>query len=64
MTEDGRALVDAAKKNGKWDAPPPPKITDEQVGLLTSMLVGREPAFMNFMNMSPLREEDLHGGLL
>lgn len=52
MTEYGRMAVRAARENGKWDAPPPRQITDEQVDILKTALSGREPAHTNFMNMS------------
>jgi uncharacterized protein YdeI (YjbR/CyaY-like superfamily) len=53
MTDLGRAQVEEAKKNGKWDAPPPAKITDEQVAELTKALEGHEPACTNFLAMAP-----------
>ncbi len=53
MTDYGRAKVVEAQENGKWDAPPPAKITDEQIAILTSALDGHEPAHTNFLAMSP-----------
>lgn len=53
MTELGRAKIEEAKKNGQWDAPPPAKIADEQVGMLTQALEGGEPAYTNFLAMPP-----------
>jgi uncharacterized protein YdeI (YjbR/CyaY-like superfamily) len=53
MTHQGRARVEEAKKNGQWDAPPPQQITDEQVASLTKALEGYEPAYTNYLAMSP-----------
>lgn len=53
MTDHGRAKIAAAKKNGQWDAPRPPAITDEQISLLTSLISGHEPAYTNFLAMPP-----------
>lgn len=52
MTDCGRAKINEAKANGKWNAPPPQKIADEQVALLTEVLQGQEPAYTNFLAMS------------
>lgn len=53
MTDAGRARITEAKANGKWDVPPHVKITDEQTAVLTSALSGHEPAYTNFLAMSP-----------
>ena len=53
MTDYGRAKVEEAKKNGMWDAPKPKPISDVQIELLTVKLKDYEPAFLNFMAMSP-----------
>ncbi|MGI6105192.1 MAG: YdeI/OmpD-associated family protein [Raoultibacter sp.] len=52
MTEFGRAKIEEAKKNGQWDKPKPPSITDEQISLLAEMLQEYEPAYTNFQAMS------------
>lgn len=53
MTDLGREKIEEAKKNGRWDAPPPAKMTDEQVSILTAALEGHEPAYTNFLAMAP-----------
>lgn len=53
MTEHGRAKVEAAKKNGTWDAPKPRPLTDEDISILTEAVKGTEPAYTNFLAMSP-----------
>lgn len=52
MTEFGRKKIAEAKENGQWDAPKPDAITEEQVGQLSALLEGKEPAFTNFQAMS------------
>lgn len=53
MTDYGRAKVEEAKKNGQWDAPKSPGITDEQIENLSNLLKEHEPAYSNFLKMSP-----------
>ncbi|WP_139652849.1 YdeI/OmpD-associated family protein [Raoultibacter phocaeensis] len=53
MTEYGRAKIDEAKRNGQWDAPKPQQATDEQIDQVTAVLQGHEPAYTNFLSMSP-----------
>lgn len=53
MTDDGRAKITEARKNGQWDKPKPPAVTDEQITLLTGLLKGNEPAYTNFQAMPP-----------
>ena len=53
MTDHGRAKIQEAKKNSRWDAPKPPAITDEQILALTCLLKEHEPAYTNFLSMSP-----------
>jgi uncharacterized protein YdeI (YjbR/CyaY-like superfamily) len=53
MTALGEAAVDAAKKNGAWDAPKGSPITDDQIDALAGRLAGISPAYENFINMSP-----------
>lgn len=53
MTAFGRIKVEEAKKNGMWDAPKPEPISDEQVQLFIELIKANEPAFTNFITMSP-----------
>ena len=53
MTDYGRAKVEEAKKNGMWNAPKSEPVSDAQIELLTEKLKAYEPAFSNFMAMSP-----------
>lgn len=52
MTDFGRAKIDEAHKNGKWDAPKSPAITEEQIAFLSNLLKEYEPAFTHFSAMS------------
>jgi uncharacterized protein YdeI (YjbR/CyaY-like superfamily) len=51
MTDCGRAKVEEAKKNGRWDAHGP-AVTDDQVVFLSDLLRGHEPAYTNYQKMS------------
>lgn len=51
MTDYGRAKIEEARKNGQWDAPKAPVVTEEQIALLTALLEGHEPACANFRAM-------------
>jgi len=53
MTDYGRAKIEEAKKNGKWDIAKPSAITDEQIAALSDLLQKHEPAYSNFLAMSP-----------
>ncbi len=53
MTQFGYAKIEDAKRNGMWDAPAPAKISDAEIDILIDKLKGNEPAFSNFMAMSP-----------
>lgn len=53
MTDYGRAKIKEAKENGMWDALKPEPISSTQIELLSSKLKDYEPAFSNFMAMSP-----------
>ena len=53
MTDHGRAKVEEAKKRGKWDAPKPQPFTDEDINIFSEVLKGTEPAYSNFLTMSP-----------
>lgn len=52
MTDYGRKKIEEARKNGQWDAPKAPAITEEQVTFVTTLLQGYEPACTNFQTMS------------
>ena len=52
MTELGEKAVEAAIKNGTWDAPKAEQATDEQAKAFAEKLVGISPAYENFNNMS------------
>ena len=52
MTESGEKAVEAAIKNGTWDAPKPDQITDEQAEAFAQKLAGISPACENFHKMS------------
>lgn len=53
MTDFGRAKTLEAKKNGQWDKPKAPPVTDEQIAFLSELLKEYEPAYTNFLAMSP-----------
>ena len=53
MTDYGRAKIEEAKINGQWDAPRLPAISDEEISALTDLLRANEPAYTNFLAMSP-----------
>ena len=53
MTDYGRAKIKEAKKNGQWEAPQAPTISDEQIDILLDLLEKYEPAYSNFLAMSP-----------
>ena len=53
MTDHGRAKIEEAKENGKWDSPGSAAVTDEQMSCLSDLLKGHEPAYSNFIAMPP-----------
>jgi len=54
MTDQGRAKIEEAKKNGQWDSPDALNtVGDEHIAILSDMLKAYEPAYMNFQTMSP-----------
>lgn len=53
MTEKGLEAIEQAKKDGTWDIPKAEPINNEQIAFLMRALKGFEPAFTNFINMSP-----------
>lgn len=52
MTDWGRKKIDEAKRNGQWDAPKSPAVTEEQIALLSGLLKVHQPAYENFQAMS------------
>ena len=52
MTDYGRKKIEEARKNGQWDAPKAPAVTEEQITFVTTLLQGYEPACTNFQTMS------------
>lgn len=52
MTGLGERAVEAARRDGMWDAPRRDPITEEQVAAFAEKLVGISPAHENFANMS------------
>lgn len=53
VSEHGKKKVEEAKKNGQWDKPKPPSITEEQINAVVELVKGQEPAYTNFLAMSP-----------
>lgn len=53
MTEQGREQIAEARKNGQWDAPKAPPVTEDQIALVAALLEGHEPACANFRAMPP-----------
>ncbi len=53
MTELGEKAVDAAVKNGMWNAEKQNAVGGEEVEAFTEKLAGIPPAYENFKNMSP-----------
>lgn len=52
MTDWGREKIEEARKNGQWDAPKTPMVTEEQIAFLSALLKDYEPAYANFQAMS------------
>lgn len=53
MTDHGREKIEEAKRNGQWDAPKPGAVTEDQIAMLSTLLAAYEPAYTNFLSMSP-----------
>lgn len=53
MTERGRAKIEEAKANGRWDAPKASAITEADVERIAKMLEPYAAAHANFLNMPP-----------
>ena len=53
MTDLGRTKIEEAAKNGQWYKPKAPPVTDEQIAYLSDLLKEYEPAYTNFLTMSP-----------
>lgn len=52
MTDFGRAKIEAAKQNGRWDSPKAETLSDGQFEGFIAMLRPHEVAYGNFMKMS------------
>lgn len=52
MTDFGRAKIEAAKQNGRWDSPKAETLSDGQFEGFIAMLRPHEQAYGNFMKMS------------
>lgn len=53
MTDQGMEKMAEAKRNGRWDAPKPPAVTQAQVAAVAAVLEGVEPAHTHYLSMSP-----------
>ena len=53
MSDAGRAKMEEAKKNGQWDKPKAPPVSEEQIACLSELLQAHEPAYSNFQAMPP-----------
>lgn len=53
MQDVGREKIAEAKANGQWDAPKANVVDESHIAMLTSVLEGHEPAYTNFIAMSP-----------
>lgn len=53
MTDFGRKKIEEAKQNGQWDKLKPAAVTEEQIEMLSALLKKYEPAYTNFLAMSP-----------
>jgi uncharacterized protein YdeI (YjbR/CyaY-like superfamily) len=51
MTDLGRAKIEAARKNGSWDAEKPEPLNEEQFRQFEDMLKPYETAYANFLKM-------------
>ncbi len=51
MTDFSRKKINKAKKNGQWDAPKTPAVTEDQIAFLSSLLKVYEPDYTNFEAM-------------
>ena len=52
MTDHGRAKIEIAKQNGRWNPPKSEPLTDEQLQQFDDMLKSHETAHTNFIKMS------------
>ena len=53
MADAGKRAIEAAKRNGSWDAKKAPDVTEEDTAALEAIIAGHEPAASNFRAMSP-----------
>jgi len=53
MTDCGRSKIAAAKKNGYWDRPAGPVLSEEQQAAFDEMIRPHGAAYANYISMSP-----------
>lgn len=53
MTDFGRKKIEEAKSNGQWNIIKNNEVTEEQIVNSTDLLKDYEPAYTNFLRMSP-----------
>jgi len=53
MTPQGLEAVENARKNGSWDSAGRPLIDDNQIEMFREIIQPYEPAYANFLAMSP-----------
>jgi uncharacterized protein YdeI (YjbR/CyaY-like superfamily) len=53
MTDYGRVKIEESKRNGQWDALKSLAVTNEQMTFLSDLLKNYEPAYTNYLAMSP-----------
>ncbi len=51
MTDFGRAKIEEAKKNGRWDAPDLMQLGEKEIAVLSALLPKDAPAYANFLAM-------------
>ena len=51
MTDRGIEKIEAAKRNGQWDAPDLMAVGEKEIAVLATLLQIYEPAFINFQAM-------------
>lgn len=53
MTDSGRAAIEEAKRDGRWNAPKAPAMTEDHLDAVVALLEGHEPACSNYRGMPP-----------
>ena len=64
MTDYGRAKIEEARKNGQWDVQKSSMVTDEQITFLSDLLQKYEPAYTNYLAMSPSVKKHMYEHIL